>query len=46
VAIVDLCPRRELDGELGLTEAAAARFDEAFTSRYNERRKEPIEKHY
>ena len=27
-------------------EAAAARFDEAFTARYNERGKEPVEKHY
>ena len=30
----------------GLQEAAAARFDDAFTSRYNERGKEPVEKHY
>ncbi|MFC1957482.1 tyrosine-type recombinase/integrase [Chloroflexota bacterium] len=30
----------------GLQETAAARFDEAFTSRYNERGKEPVEKHY
>jgi integrase len=30
----------------GLQEAAAARFDEAFTARYNERGKEPVEKHY
>lgn len=30
----------------GLQETAAARFDEAFTARYNERGKEPVEKHY
>jgi integrase len=30
----------------GLQEAAAARFDEAFTARYNGREKEMVEKHY
>jgi integrase len=30
----------------GLQEAAAARFDQAFTTRYNEREKEAVENHY
>jgi len=30
----------------GLQETAAARFDEAFTARYNKRGKEPVKKHY
>lgn len=30
----------------GLQEAAAARFDEAFTTKYNEYEKEAVENHY